>query len=252
MNGAAYHKIKKWQLADADPLACTCSKLSEQVEVEQYFVESGLIIPSFHKFYWLGLRTELWPNFTWVDRSAGPDAGTYEHWGRYISLGNEPEPNNYDAPPEYCGGANWTESFGNPSAWGWADYNCDQPFVSMCKLSSELQWLASAAGAAVHCRSLLHVPLSCSLILACAAAQPSMLNAHAGFSFAEPLVATCELMALPSRYVLNTSAATFDEAQASCQSHGGHLAAYNDQAEQVSPALCIAARDAAGCRCRQP
>jgi hypothetical protein len=114
------------------------SNLKEQVEVEQYFIGAGLIIPTFHKFYWMGLAVSgLWPNFKWVDRSPGPNATTYEHWGRYISTENEPEPNNFDFPPESCAGANYTESFGNPSAWGWADWGCDQPFAFMCEVASE-------------------------------------------------------------------------------------------------------------------
>ncbi len=59
------------------------STFKEQVEVEQYYVGAGLIIPAYHKFYWLGLSTQLWPDFKWVDGSKGPDADSYEHWGRW-------------------------------------------------------------------------------------------------------------------------------------------------------------------------
>ena len=34
------------------------SNSSEQMEVEQYFVKSGGLIPSYHGFYWSGLVTD--------------------------------------------------------------------------------------------------------------------------------------------------------------------------------------------------
>jgi hypothetical protein len=43
---------------------------------------------------------------------------------------------------------------------------------------------------------------------------------------AEPRVAECNPPLLPSRYLLNTSAASFQEAQAHCQVQGGHLVSY--------------------------
>ena len=135
--------------------------------MEQYFISSGLIIPTFHKFYWIGLSVSgLWPNFTWVDRSPGPSEANYEHWGRYISTGNEPEPNNFDYPPENCAGANYTESFGNPGAWGWADWGCDQAFTFMCKISSEprVGWVHRAADAfaAAHASGMHAAQPSCT------------------------------------------------------------------------------------------
>ena len=41
------------------------------------------------------------------------------------------EPNNGDFP-ELCSVANYTEAFGKPSAWGWADAKCNAtlaPFI---------------------------------------------------------------------------------------------------------------------------
>jgi hypothetical protein len=75
--------------------------------VEQYYINSGFLIPSFHKSYWLGLRVTddaIWPNFTWADGSAAPSNKTWQHWGRWLgwSITNL-EPNNMESP-EYCAG----------------------------------------------------------------------------------------------------------------------------------------------------
>jgi hypothetical protein len=40
--------------------------------VEQYFIDEGMLMPKFHKNYWMGLKTmeEDWPSFTtWVATS---------------------------------------------------------------------------------------------------------------------------------------------------------------------------------------
>ncbi len=39
-------------------------------------------------------------------------------------------------PPELCGVANYTQVYGAPPAWGWADINCGQSFISMCRIQS--------------------------------------------------------------------------------------------------------------------
>jgi hypothetical protein len=35
---------------------------------------------------------------------------------------------------EKCAVANWTETYGMPPAWGWADTLCNQQFVPMCRM----------------------------------------------------------------------------------------------------------------------
>jgi hypothetical protein len=44
----------------------------EQAEVEGYFIEAGVLLPGFHKRYWLGLTIpykdpRLWPQFQWSE-----------------------------------------------------------------------------------------------------------------------------------------------------------------------------------------
>jgi hypothetical protein len=38
---------------------------------------------------------------------------------------------------EKCAVANWTETYGRPLAWGWADTLCNQQFVPMCRMLRE-------------------------------------------------------------------------------------------------------------------
>lgn len=44
----------------------------EQAEVEGYFVEQGMLLPTYHKRYWIGLAIpykdpRLWPQFQWTE-----------------------------------------------------------------------------------------------------------------------------------------------------------------------------------------
>jgi hypothetical protein len=96
----------------------------EQTEMEFAFVNSGYLLPSYHKNYWIGLTTtaDTWPQFDWLDRNVPSPSQGYAHWGTFSFGGfSTPEPNNGNFP-ENCAVANWTESYG--SAWGWADANC--------------------------------------------------------------------------------------------------------------------------------
>jgi hypothetical protein len=42
--------------------------------VEAYYTSSGFMLPSFHRFYWMGLQSSIgaWPKFTWVSAAACP------------------------------------------------------------------------------------------------------------------------------------------------------------------------------------
>jgi hypothetical protein len=58
------------------------------LQVEAYYASMGFMFPNFHRFYWLGLNTSVWPTdglttatFRWHDESPGPDNLTYSHWG---------------------------------------------------------------------------------------------------------------------------------------------------------------------------
>lgn len=48
------------------------------------------------------------------------------------------------APPEYCAVANYSQTYGKPTAWGWSDINCAKNFVFMCRLQSG--WLGLTHG----------------------------------------------------------------------------------------------------------
>jgi hypothetical protein len=53
--------------------------IEEQKEVEAYYISLGVFIPSYHTFYWMGLRTYGWPEFRWLDNQA--IQGAYTNWG---------------------------------------------------------------------------------------------------------------------------------------------------------------------------
>jgi hypothetical protein len=120
--------------------------LEEQVGVERYFYTAGLLIPTFHTTYWLGLYIansdlRVWPSFMWLDGQPMPSTHqlpkrSYGHWG-LLDLANgqrREEPNNM-SPPEFCVVANASQEFGG--AWGWSDTNCDDRRFSMCKVLGE-------------------------------------------------------------------------------------------------------------------
>jgi hypothetical protein len=117
------------------------------MQVEAWAVSNGFLLPEYHRFYWLGLNSSQgpasWPNFTWIDSSPGPINSSYEHWGRYLPQ-QEPEPNfNYNRPPELCAGANASQAYYNPLAWGWADESCLERHPFMCRMLRE--WILLGA-----------------------------------------------------------------------------------------------------------
>lgn len=83
--------------------------------------------------YWTGLTATTWPQFGWTDRSlpALSEGDAYRHWGVY-QPGRLAEPNNM-LGSELCGLANATQGYN--SAWGWADAQCSEPHIFICKIS---------------------------------------------------------------------------------------------------------------------
>jgi hypothetical protein len=103
--------------------------LDEQVEVESFFVANGYFIPTAHKFYWMGYRAIVWPQFQWLDPNTYQ---TYTNWGTYLP-DYVAEPNNmFDN--EYCVGANATETLPDTPAFGWSDEVCNTPAPFICKV----------------------------------------------------------------------------------------------------------------------
>ncbi len=107
-----------------------------QVEMEYAFLQTGYLLPSFHKAYWLGLTaasSEAWPLFTWTDQNVPGPMDHYTHWGTaIIEAWPTPEPNNQDFP-ENCATAIFAQAYGFPSAWGWGDANCNSKAAVMCR-----------------------------------------------------------------------------------------------------------------------
>jgi hypothetical protein len=112
------------------------ASLQEQRKVEEFFVAKGMLFPTCHGSYWMGLHAPTWPNFEWQDPTAPdltqPDA--YRNWGTFVPSSFPSEPNQLFGD-ENCGVGNYSEAVND--AWGWADATCDLEFVSICKFPRE-------------------------------------------------------------------------------------------------------------------
>jgi hypothetical protein len=109
---------------------------NEQREAENGFIALGRLMPTFHKAYWIGLRSQQPSNnpadYKWLDRTGG--AVAYQAWGYYVGGpggGDGPEPDNRNGQ-EACGAGNFTEARNNASAW--ADASCGLRLPFMCRL----------------------------------------------------------------------------------------------------------------------
>jgi hypothetical protein len=119
-------------LSDGGSLV-TYDSIVKQKDVEQTFLDRGIIEQDSHPFYWMGLYIapyNEWPNFKWLNGMIGPNNWTYNHWGTF-EPGTHLEPNDI-YPPELCAGANATETYGG--AFGWADENCMRPLPFICEV----------------------------------------------------------------------------------------------------------------------
>jgi hypothetical protein len=103
----------------------------------------GLLIPKFHKLYWLGLIpnasiTEPPPQWVWYDQyNPAPSITTYEGWGLLQDPpALVPEPNDYTGA-ENCVVGNFSQAAGDGAPWGWADARCNGSYVNICRMQSE-------------------------------------------------------------------------------------------------------------------
>ncbi len=55
------------------------------LQVEAFYASNGMFIPAFHKTYWIGYKTQEWPNFVWINNDSRADnvVSNYSHWGTY-------------------------------------------------------------------------------------------------------------------------------------------------------------------------
>jgi hypothetical protein len=117
--------------------------ITEQQEVERFYVDEGFLYPEFNVLYWFGLvsTAATWPSFRWQDKQfPAPNATTYRNWGTLkVELPEGtlayPEPNKYDSPLEVCSGANASEA--RVKSWGWADVKCDLNFTAICRIAKK-------------------------------------------------------------------------------------------------------------------
>jgi hypothetical protein len=107
----------------------------------------GYLLPTFHKVYWIGLKSEVLPAFSWIDKLIpGPNATSYRQWGTYIE-GSLTESEPY-GDTETCAVSNATQAYGSTPAvqpWGWASQDCEARHTYLCRQSRECLWLPAAA-----------------------------------------------------------------------------------------------------------
>lgn len=96
-------------------------------------------MPTYHQNYWMGLTAASPQRFSFIDITMPSLAagGTYRNWGRVKSPAGGTEPDNA-IPLELCAVGNWTERQGVPESWGWADTDCLNEFVSICRVQGAL------------------------------------------------------------------------------------------------------------------
>ena len=96
-------------------------------------------LPGCHEGYWMGYRAAqgAWGKWKQLDKTVN---STYRHFGmlNYTGPGNSnltsPEPNG-KTKNEMCLMANYTQAYNG--SFGWADANCNNKYIFMCRIMSE-------------------------------------------------------------------------------------------------------------------
>lgn len=114
-------------------------------EVESYFINARrYMLRGCHVGYWMGYRAQAWGKFLPLDKTL--KNLTYSHYGMMNvtfpggATGLLPEPNG-KARGEMCLMANMTQAFGG--AFGWADANCNDKQIFMCRIMGALRGAAA-------------------------------------------------------------------------------------------------------------
>ena len=176
---------------------------SEESDVVNYFTSSmGYLLAGNHSLYWMGLRSTVWPNFTWVDMST--EISGYDNWGT----------GNPDSPGAMCAGGNY--SF-DPK-YSWDDVNCDTNSVFICELLRERRgWQrCMRCSNPAHCQP--------ADVRATLGTEPSCL--WYALPGAEKQVYTWTSDVTGNTYMLNTEPSNATAAQQFCNDNGGHLVSW--------------------------
>jgi hypothetical protein len=194
----------------------------------------GYLLATYHKAYWIGYYgydgpQQFAPMDPGLPQLSAP--GSYKHWGEAVQPGQAKgvrEPDNASGD-ESCAVANFTEAFGKPARWGWADTQCSNTFVFLCRMQSEPRNLREAVRTSATCTlpSLLH-PLLSALLPNCSPVTATPDN-PAGLGFQPSYTSR----ATGAVYLLNTQPLGLPAAQQACQDKGAQLAAYTSLAQQA-------------------
>ena len=125
--------------------------------------------------------------------------------------------------PYSCAGANYTQAYGAPAAWGWADTDCTKAYIFMCKNASK--W--SAAGIR---RALSPQDVGCCMQQNRSHGRPRTIALRrATLLRAGNSIATYASPNTSHTYTFSSVAMNFSSSEAWCQTQGGHLASYNSE-----------------------
>lgn len=139
-----------------------------------------MLLPEYHRAYWLGLSREVQDpasgagRYIWLDNSPPPTKQTYSHWGMRIP-GFIQEPDRDLS----CAAANYTIRFEDPPAWGWDDTSCEMPLPFICRQAPEGAFLY-ASNNTLATYLLNTTPISLPDAQASCIASGGMLVAYAG------------------------------------------------------------------------
>lgn len=214
-------------------LAIFTSNATEQNEVEQFFVNSGALIPSYHEFYWIGLVADSEDSgFNWLDKTL-PGLGedkAYVHWGT-----NQPS---YLDGEQTCAGANTSLAYSR--AWGWQAAECGKRAPYICMRSSERLHPQRLAAWPLHvrpaCLLMPTVQMSSTGKQQDDIRHPTPRSDHAcaaaAAAAAEPKSARFRSFQSGNTYLLNTSLASRYQAESICKEQGGHVTSFTSITEQ--------------------
>jgi hypothetical protein len=107
----------------------------------------GYLLPEWHKVYWIGLQSEVLPNFSWMDKLIpGPNATSYRQWGTFVEgATSETEP---FGDMQTCAVANASQAFGSSATvqpWGWASEDCEALHPFLCRVTRKDPGIAKRA-----------------------------------------------------------------------------------------------------------
>ena len=150
------------------------NSLEEQLEMENYFIEKGFLLPYYHTEYLMGMKASPWPQFNWTDKYLPPlspyNSSLYYNWG-YDGMVNRTAPRKQG---NTCAVANFDSILNG--AWGWLDVRCADPYTFICRVHAPCSVVPPAYMAATTNATFQYFP--CNLTYDKAELQCNRVGGH--------------------------------------------------------------------------